>query len=132
MKRSMRSIIDDDTELGRHRREAHEILARTKIAADEVEARMPDVREIADVKSVDLGVREVVKPHGDRRGVGTPFDRAAALRAANGQADLQQPDALQPQGGKNPIVEGRIVVSEADSISLIAAVLVGELGEGEG
>ena len=60
-----------------------------------------------------------------------PFDRAAALRATDGQTDLQQPDGMQPQGGEDQVVEGGVIVPEADGVPFVATVFVGEFGNGD-
>src|SRR5580692_4487946 len=79
----VRSVIDNDVELGRRCREAREIAVRPQIALNEPKTRMPGMGEVADVEAIDLGVREVLQPHGDRWRVGHPFDRAAALGATD-------------------------------------------------
>jgi len=131
MNACVRSVIDNDVEVGRRCREAREIAVRPQIALNEPETRMPGMGEVADVEAIDLGMREysshmTIDGAVASRSIGPPPSRLPTARPIS-----RSRMGCSRRGGKDQVVEGGVIVPEADGVPFVATVFVGELGKGD-
>ena len=86
----MRSVIEDDVELAAQCLYPINICAVSGIATKKGEAFTANVREVGNVETGHMRIREVFKPHVDAWGCGhITVNAATKFRPANGQTHLE-------------------------------------------